>query len=60
MDKDRMLGMARQAKGSVKQAVDGALDDATLAADGRADSAERKVQNALGGVKDALRETIEG
>lgn len=55
MDKDRIAGVAKQAKGTIKEAVGKTLGDAKLVADGKNDKAEGKIQNAIGGVKDALR-----
>ena len=55
MDKDRVIGSAKVAKGKVKEATGQVLGDAKLQAEGKADRIEGKVQNAFGGVKDALR-----
>jgi uncharacterized protein YjbJ (UPF0337 family) len=55
MDKDRIAGAAKQIKGSVKEVVGKAVGDAKLQSDGKADKLEGKVQNAVGGIKDALR-----
>jgi uncharacterized protein YjbJ (UPF0337 family) len=55
MDKDRVAGSAKQAKGKIEQAVGRATGDAKLEADGKADKAAGKVQNAIGGLKDALK-----
>jgi uncharacterized protein YjbJ (UPF0337 family) len=55
MDKDRVIGSAKAAKGKVKEATGKMLGDAKLEAEGKADKIEGKVQNAVGGVKDALR-----
>ena len=55
MDKDRVEGSAKQIMGAVKQAVGQAIGDAKLESDGRADEVEGKVQNAIGGLKDALK-----
>ncbi|MCZ8336422.1 MAG: CsbD family protein [Rhodobacteraceae bacterium] len=55
MDKDRVIGSAKVAKGKVKEAAGKDLGDAKLQAEGKADRIEGKVQNAIGGVKDALR-----
>jgi uncharacterized protein YjbJ (UPF0337 family) len=55
MDKDRIKGSAEQAKGAVKEAVGKALGDKKLETEGRADKAAGKVQNAVGGLKDAVR-----
>jgi uncharacterized protein YjbJ (UPF0337 family) len=54
MDKNRVNGSAKQAKGAVKEAVGKLTGDAKLQADGKADKSEGKIQNAIGGVK-ALR-----
>ncbi len=56
MDKDRIEGAAKQAKGSVKESVDKVTGYAKTQAEGKADKAEGKVQNAVGGVKDAVRD----
>jgi len=55
MDKDRIAGAAKQAKGAIKQAAGKALGDAKLTADGKSDKVEGKIQNAIGGLKDALK-----
>jgi len=55
MDKDRVVGSAKQIKGAVKQAVGKAVGDAKMESEGRADEIEGKVQNAIGGLKDALK-----
>jgi uncharacterized protein YjbJ (UPF0337 family) len=55
MDKDRVAGSAKQVKGAVKQAVGKVIGDAKLESEGKADKIEGKVQNAIGGIKDALK-----
>jgi uncharacterized protein YjbJ (UPF0337 family) len=55
MDKDRIAGAAKQAKGVIKEAVGKAVGDAKLTADGKSDQVKGKVQNAVGGLKDSLR-----
>ena len=55
MDKDRIEGSAQQAKGKVKEVAGKALGDSKLESEGRADQVKGKVQNAIGGLKDALR-----
>ena len=55
MDKDRVVGSAKQAKGAVKQAVGKVVCDTKLQSEGEADKIEGKVQNVLGGLKDALK-----
>jgi uncharacterized protein YjbJ (UPF0337 family) len=54
MDKDRIEGSAKQAKGKIKE-VAGALGDEKLKTEGKADHVKGKVQNTIGGVKDTLR-----
>ena len=56
MDKDRIKGSAKQAKGSVKEAAGKLTGDAKLQAEGRRDKFDGKVQNAIGGFKDAIKE----
>jgi uncharacterized protein YjbJ (UPF0337 family) len=58
MDKNRIIGAAKQVKGAVKQAIGKATGDSKLQADGSADKAEGAVQNAIGGLKDAAREAL--
>ena len=55
MDKDRIKGSAKQAKGALKEAAGKVTGDTKLQADGKADKTAGKIQNAVGGVKDALR-----
>jgi uncharacterized protein YjbJ (UPF0337 family) len=56
MNKDRIEGAAKQAKGSLKDAAGKVLGDAKLQAEGKADKAEGKVQNAYGSLKDKAKE----
>lgn len=56
MDKDRLAGTARIAKGGVKIAVGKLLGDASLEVDGQAEKVDGKVRNAVGGAKDAFRD----
>jgi two-component sensor histidine kinase/uncharacterized protein YjbJ (UPF0337 family) len=55
MDKDRVIGSAKVVKGKVKEAFGKATGDARLEAEGKADKIAGKVQNAFGGIKDALK-----
>jgi uncharacterized protein YjbJ (UPF0337 family) len=55
MDKDRVKGSARQAKGALKEVVGKVTGDAKLEAEGKSDKVAGKAQNAVGGLKDALR-----
>jgi len=56
MDKDRVAGSAKQAKGSVKQMAGKVIGDNKLQAEGTADKLAGKAQNAVGSVKDAVRD----
>lgn len=55
MDKDRIEGSLKQATGGVKKTVGKATGDTKMEAEGRADQAAGKVQNAVGGLKDTAR-----
>ncbi len=55
MDKDRIEGSAHQAKGKIKEVVGKVTGDAKLEGEGKSEKAAGKVQNAVGGLKDALR-----
>ena len=54
-DEDRIKGSANQAKGAVKEVAGKALGDSKLETEGKADKVKGKVQNAVGGLKDALK-----
>jgi uncharacterized protein YjbJ (UPF0337 family) len=56
MDKDRVAGAAKTAGGSIKEAAGKALGDKKIEAEGKAKKMEGKVQNAVGGMKDAIRD----
>ena len=56
MDKDRIAGSAKVVKGKVKEAVGKAIGDAKLETEGQADKVAGKIQNAVGGLKDALKQ----
>jgi uncharacterized protein YjbJ (UPF0337 family) len=58
MDKDRIEGSAKQAKGAVKEAAGKLTGDHKTEAEGKADKVEGKVQNAVGGAKDAVRDAV--
>lgn len=55
MDKDRIEGALKQAKGNLKEAAGKITGDSKLQAEGKADKVEGKVQNAVGGMKDAVK-----
>jgi uncharacterized protein YjbJ (UPF0337 family) len=58
MDKDRVEGSLQQAKGKVKEVAGKVTGDAKLEGEGKAEKTAGKVQNAVGGVKDSVREAI--
>lgn len=57
MDKDRVKGMAEQGKGKVKEATGKAMGDKKLETEGKMDRAKGKVRNAVGGMKDEIRQS---
>ncbi len=56
MDKDRVEGVAHQAKGAVKETVGKVTGDKKTQAEGTAEKAGGKVQNTTGGAKDAAKD----
>lgn len=59
MDKDRIEGSIEQAKGKVKEIAGKAIGDAKLESEGKAQKIAGKVQNAIGGAKDAVKKAVE-
>ncbi|MBV8978071.1 MAG: CsbD family protein [Alphaproteobacteria bacterium] len=57
MDKDRIKGMGDQAKGALKDAAGRVTGDSKLQAEGKADKVKGKIENAVGGAKDSIRES---
>ena len=55
-DQDRIEGAAKNMGGKVKDGLGKATGDEKMKAEGRADQVEGKVQNTVGGVKDAVRD----
>ena len=58
VDRDRVEGAAKNLKGKVKEGVGKVTGDAKLKSEGKADQVAGKVQNAIGGAKDALRDAL--
>jgi uncharacterized protein YjbJ (UPF0337 family) len=55
MDKDQVIGSAKQVKGAVEQSLGRAVGDAKLESEGRADKAEGKIQKAIGDLRNWLK-----
>jgi uncharacterized protein YjbJ (UPF0337 family) len=55
VDKDRIKGAGEQAKGKVKEMTGKALGDKKMETEGKSDQLAGKIQNTVGGLKDALR-----
>jgi len=58
MNKDRIQGSVEQAKGKVKEVAGKAIGDAKLEAEGKTQKTAGKIQNAIGGFKDAVKEAV--
>lgn len=58
MDQDRIAGAAKQIKGSLKETIGKVIGDAKLQSDGKAERTAGKVQNAVGGMTDTVREIV--
>ena len=56
MDKDRIKGSAQNVKGKVKEAAGKALGDEKMKQEGRGDQVAGKVRNAVGGIRDTIRD----
>ena len=56
VDKNRVEGSLKRAGGAAKEAAGKLVGDKKLETEGKADQVAGKVQNAVGGVKDALRD----
>jgi uncharacterized protein YjbJ (UPF0337 family) len=58
MDKNRIVGSIKEIKGAAKEAVGKAIGDAKLQNDGKTDKAVGKIQNAVGGLNDTMRDAV--
>ncbi len=56
MDKDRIDGAADQTKGAIKEAAGKVTVDTKLQTEGKIDKATGKVESAVGGAKDTIRD----
>ena len=58
VDEDRAAGIGHQIKGTIKEVVGKVTGDTKTEAEGTAEKAGGKVQNTVGGAKDAVRDTF--
>ena len=58
MDKNRIVGAAHEIKGAVKETVGKVTGDGKTQAEGATEKAAGKVQNAVGGAKDTVRDAV--
>lgn len=58
MDKDRIRGAVDQAKGSAKEKFGKVTGDQKIRTEGTADKVKGKVESAVGGAKDTLRDQL--
>ena len=56
MDKDRVAGGAKKARGSVKEAIGKITGDSKTQAEGAAEKTVGQAQNAIGGIRDTVRD----
>ena len=56
MDRNRIMGAVKQARGALKEALGKLTSDAILSGDGRADGLEGRMQPAIGSARDAARQ----
>lgn len=55
MNRDRIIGSAKQVKGNIEQVTGRIFGDAKLTAEGKIDESEGKLQNSIGSLKDSLK-----
>jgi uncharacterized protein YjbJ (UPF0337 family) len=58
MNKDRVEGSLEQAKGKLKEVAGKATGDSKLEAEGKGQQIAGKVQNTVGGFKDAVKQAV--
>lgn len=59
-DENRIEGSLTKMGGDIKEAVGGVLGDSKLKTEGKADQVEGRAQNTVGGIKDAVRDVLDG
>ncbi len=55
VEKDRVEGSGKKMKGDIKEKAGEVLGDEKMKDEGKADKVTGKIQNAIGGVKDAIK-----
>ena len=60
MDEDRIDGAAKNVGGKIKEGFGKLVGDSKTEAEGKADQVEGKTQNTWGGVKDTVRDAVDG
>jgi uncharacterized protein YjbJ (UPF0337 family) len=58
VDKDRIKGSFKQFSGGVKEAAGKLLGDKKTEAEGKAEKTEGEIQNAVGSLKDTVRDAV--
>jgi uncharacterized protein YjbJ (UPF0337 family) len=58
MDKDRIEGAAKTVGGKIKENVGALIGDAKMETEGKAKATEGRAQNAVGGIKDSVRDAV--
>jgi uncharacterized protein YjbJ (UPF0337 family) len=58
MNKDQVKGAVDQAKGTMKEAVGKTIGDTKLQAEGVVDKLTGKIESAVGGAKETLRDVV--
>ena len=58
MNKDRIEGSVEQAKGKIKEIAGKATGDSKLESEGKVQQTAGKIQNAVGGFKDTVKESV--
>jgi uncharacterized protein YjbJ (UPF0337 family) len=58
MDKDRVKGSLKQLSGGIKEAAGKLLGDKKTEAEGKSEKTAGEIQNAIGSMKDTVREII--
>jgi uncharacterized protein YjbJ (UPF0337 family) len=58
VDKNRVDGSAKNIGGKVKEGIGNVTGDSKMQTEGKADQAEGKIQNTIGGIKDSVKDAF--